>query len=116
MVILSVGGLGKAILNLMMQWSDKKSWFAISDIRFSLCDPVQYVSSFVSLEGYILKLVFCICLIVVCLNYCVHFFVYVFNSVVGIPGNRVLNMLMGIKIAITACTYFIIYYCCFCLV
>ena len=38
MVILSLDGLGKAILNLIMQWTGKKSWFAISHIRFSLCD------------------------------------------------------------------------------
>ena len=37
MVNLSVSGLGKAVLNLIIPWSDKKSWFAISDIRF-LCD------------------------------------------------------------------------------
>ena len=38
LVILSVGGLGKAILNLKMQCSDKKSWFAIIDIKFSFFD------------------------------------------------------------------------------
>ena len=38
MVILSVGGLSTEILNLIKQWSDRRSLFAISDIKLSLCN------------------------------------------------------------------------------
>ena len=49
-----------AILNLIMQWPDKKSWFATSDIRFSLHDSfavkIQSIMfPALCLEGYILE-------------------------------------------------------------